>query len=882
MQINGQAIDGIAGTRTWSQYDKRTIYGVYDVADVLTAGGNNAVGVYAGRGWYGHWGYGNPTCRVLLSVTIEGMGKTLIGSSTSWTWSVGPVTDDDEYNGEVYNATMETPGWTLPGFAPALPWQLVSDAANTSGFKLKNASLDSMSFPPIDVMHTFTAKWWKEPSPGVYVFDFEQNLSGWILLKMLFCRAGLVITFRHAELLQHPPYGPKDGNIYVGNLRGAKATDTYICKGDPNGEEWQPTFTQHGFRYVEVTGLEEPPTLDMITAINIRSSVEEIGTISFSDPMMNNVQHNLLWGQATNLMMVPTDCDQRDERLGWTGDSALTADEALSNYDLGAFYHNWAKMIDESSPHGAVGDTIPGGPGAGNSAAGSSADASWASVFPSVVWGLLKYNGDTTVGQFWPGLTRFIDNEWDHLGTPPDISKIFAQFGDWVPPPSGQGFSGDSKVPTQFSAGFSFVNDMSHVVELSRHVGTAADVEKYTSILAQARTLFHNKWFDADKKYYATGQQTAQVLALQAGVVPADMVSSVVGQLVHDIVNVRSNHTTCGIIGWRWELDILSQHGYADVAYALITQTTYPSYGYEILNEDEPATTIWELWNSDVSGPSMNSRDHIMFGGPGKWMYSYVGGIDQTDSSIGYEHVVLQPPATLIEQAIAQGSTPPANSTTSPALRFATASKRTLRGTIELQWALPAPNTNNNATCAEGEEGDHLNLACTGSTIAAVTFASYGTPTGSCSTGGFAKSSCSSNMSQTIVEKCCVGKPTCDISCSQDTCVCAGGATTSVADPCYQTKKTLAVTVKCASAPPSAGPQLTMTAMVPPGSDSQLFVPLLGASAQDVTITESGATVFAKGSFIPNAAPGVTAAAVVGESIVVHHGSGAYTFVRSG
>jgi alpha-L-rhamnosidase len=139
-------------------------------------------------------------------------------------------------------------------------------------------------------MHVFTAKWWKEPSPGVYVFDFEQNLSGWIKLMLGSCKAGTKIMFRHAELLQHPPYGPVDGNIYVGNLRGAKATDTYICSGNPDGEEWQPSFTQHGFRYVEVTGMESPPTLDTIRAINVRSAVAQAGSVSFSDPMLNNVQ----------------------------------------------------------------------------------------------------------------------------------------------------------------------------------------------------------------------------------------------------------------------------------------------------------------------------------------------------------------------------------------------------------------------------------------------------------------------------------------------------------------------------------------------------------------------------------------------------------------
>lgn len=413
-------------------------------------------------------------------------------------------------------------------------------------------------------------------------------------------------------------YGPIDGNIYVGNLRSAKATDTYICNGNPDGEEWEPTFTQHGFRYVEVTGLPEdtPPNMEMITFINVRSAVEQTGTLSTSDPMFNNVQHNILWGQQTNLMMIPTDCDQRDERLGWTGDSALTSEEALSQFDLGAFFHNWAKMIDESSPNGAIGDVIPEHAGGGNGEAGSSADASWASVFPSVVWGLLKYNGDNTVGQWWHGLTRFMDNEWNHLGnaTSKDIKKIFAQFGDWVPPPSGQGFVADGKVSVAYSAGFSFVNDVYHMIELAKHVGADGDVAKYTAIFTQASAMFHKAWYNADKGYYENGSQTAQTLALTVpGLVPENLADGVAKHMVDDIVNVRGNHTTCGIIGWRWELEALTAYGYADVAYALITQQTYPSYGYEILNPVEPATTIWELWNSDVSGPGMNSRDHIMF-----------------------------------------------------------------------------------------------------------------------------------------------------------------------------------------------------------------------------------------------------------------------------
>ena len=186
--------------------------------------------------------------------------------------------------------------------------------------------------------------------PGVWVYDFEQNEPGWCKLQMPECPRGLVVQLRHAEVLQHPPYGPEDGSIYVANLRSAKATDIYVCKGDPAGESIEFSFTQHGFRYVELTfpgaksGSIVPPTLETLTAIMTRSSVDLTGDLVFGDEMLQKVHHNYLWGQASNLMMVPSDCDNRDERFGWTGDSALTADEASVNFDLSSFYDNWARM----------------------------------------------------------------------------------------------------------------------------------------------------------------------------------------------------------------------------------------------------------------------------------------------------------------------------------------------------------------------------------------------------------------------------------------------------------------------------------------------------------------------------------------------------------
>jgi alpha-L-rhamnosidase len=267
--------------------------------------GENVFGLHIGEGWYGMWGYGNPTAKAVLKYTAGGKTTTVV---TDGSWSAGnsPVLMDSEYNGVTYDANQETEGWDTADCASCASWKPVA-AGGAAAPKLANTSLSSASFAAVSVMHKFTAKWMREPSPGVYVFDFTQNIAGWVKLKITGSK-NTTVTLRHAEALMHPPYGPRDGNIYVGNLRSAKATDTYILKGDQDGEEFQPVFTQHGFRYVEVTitGTDDPipPTLDMLEAINIRSGMEQTGTAAFSDLMLNQVQHNILWGQADNLMMV--------------------------------------------------------------------------------------------------------------------------------------------------------------------------------------------------------------------------------------------------------------------------------------------------------------------------------------------------------------------------------------------------------------------------------------------------------------------------------------------------------------------------------------------------------------------------------------------------
>jgi len=400
---------------------------------------------------------------------------------------------------------------------------------------------------------------------------------------------------------------------------------------------------------------------------------------------------------------------------------------------------------------------------------------------------------------------------------------------------------------------------------MASKLGKSDDASKYSKMFADTSQLFHSHWFNNASNTYADGGQTAQVLALKLGLGTTATRAAVAAHLVEDIVSGHANHTTSGIIGWRFQPEVLSSMGYSDVAFALMTQTTYPSFGFEILNPQEPATTIWELWDSPSEGPGMNSRDHIMFGGPGIWLHSYVGGITQTADSIGFAHAVFTPPA----QFVATAMNPPtkvANDTSSAPLQWASAARTVPLGTYTLSWAvLPKAS---GATCGMQAEGGTITLGCQGSTIDSVSFASYGTPTGSCDTG-LKAGSCAADVSA-LVAKQCVGKASCSVSCSQGSC--AGAA---VKDPCFGTAKHLAVQATCKASPAGAVRNLQVQCSLPHNAKADTVLPTLGQAA--VTISEGGATVWSGGKFTPGT-DGITGAVLRADAVVVSHGSGAYNF----
>ena len=443
--LNGVAVDGIVGTRSRSQYEIRSLYSTYDVAPWLRLGAANTLGVTIAGGWWTKYGFGQAAMRCLLRVTIDGAVFQL-GSDGTWQENPGPVVWASVYEGVSHNAMLETPGWDAPGYTPAtgVRWTpAMLGNASGSSWKLGRTTrlASASSLPAVRVTHTLTSNRIQEPAPGVWIFDFGQGITGFVRLRIAGER-GAVVQLRHGDVLTYPSVGGRDypidqpmGTVYLQDLDQANQTDIYTLRGYAEGveggvEEFVPWATTHGFRYVELrylTGGLAPPSLGTLEALAIRSGVEQSGRVSFGErhpaaatgvdsarpgsSLLNDLQANVLWGQADNLQGVPQDCNQRSERQGWTGDAALTADESSLNFDMGGFFHNWIQLLVETSPHGAISCTVPGGPIGAGLGANQSCDASWATVLPTTAHALMKYYGDTTVGsRYWAGILRFVDN----------------------------------------------------------------------------------------------------------------------------------------------------------------------------------------------------------------------------------------------------------------------------------------------------------------------------------------------------------------------------------------------------------------------------------------------------------------------------------------
>lgn len=636
LHINGKRTGDNVLDPAYTTYSKRVLYSTYDVTSDLKQGAN-ALGILLGGGWAtlsngkafrGY--YSRPAFLLQMNVELQGGRRLSLASDGSWKAAQGPILSDSVYDGEVYDARREAPGWDAPGFDDS-SWRNAEVVAGSQGV------LSAEMMPPIRVVDEIVPVAMTSPEPGVYVYDMGQNMSGWARLRVRGAR-GARVELRYAELL-YP-----DGMINRANLRRAKCRDIYILKGGV-WEDYQAHFTYHGFRYVEVTGLPGTPGLDSIRGEVVHSAVEAAGSFVASNQILNQVQHLIHWSQLTNLMSIPTDCDQRDERQGWMGDAQVTGEEAMMNFDMAAFYTNFIRDIrDVEGADGTVTDTVPHRYGR------RPADPAWGTAYPQLVWYMWQQYGDRRIlEQNYDGVKKYV--EFLRSRAAGNILG-YSYYGDWVPL---------VKTPGAFVSACYYYYDVEILSHIASVLGNTAGAQAYAQLARQIRDAVNQRFLSSGN--YANGTQTADAMALVLGLPPAQARGDVAENLYNDIVYYHDTHLTTGFIGVDWLMPALTETGHPDVAYELATQTTYPSWGYMVR---KGATTLWELWQ-DKTGPSMNSHDHAMFGSVGSWFYRALAGIRQQPGTAGYRHLLIDP--QVVED-----------------LHWASGTIHTVQGTVSSSW----------------------------------------------------------------------------------------------------------------------------------------------------------------------------------------------------
>jgi len=626
MSINGQRVGGDVFTPGWTHYPKRVQYQTYDVTDLLREG-TNALGAMLGNAWWSGglgWNqaatYGEGNLRFILQLNVQYEDGTHESFVTDGTWKAhpSPITRDSFYNGETYDARLQTPGWDEPSFADK-DWTGTLIADDQPAEHLVPQRCET-----IRVTEEKSAVAVTRPEPGTYIFDFGQNLVGWTRLTVRGPR-GTRIKVRFAEVLKN------DGTIYRDNYRAALATDEYILKGQ--GEEvWEPRFTYRGFRYAEVTGWPGEPARDALVARVVHTDAPFAGSFSCSNELINRIYRNTLWGQRSNMHSVPTDCPQRDERLGWMGDAQIFAPTACWNMHMARFFAKWmTDIIDSQGADGHVTDVAPVTVVSGPAAPG------WGDAVAVIPWTLHQFYGDRRViEENYDGIKRWV--EYMHGRAPKDLYEPTHGFknygyGDWV------AVVESPKEPIATAYYYYSTMLLSRMADV---VGNKDDAAEYAALARRIAKAFNDEFLDTETNQYLGGTQTANILPLWFGMTPADRQAAVLANLVRDIEK-RDDHLSTGFLGTGYLLPLLTSRGHHDVAYRLATQRTYPSWGYMV---EQGATTIWERWNTnqiDKVDPGMNSFNHFCFGAVAQWFYEALGGLNIDQEHPGFKEFVIHP-----------------------------------------------------------------------------------------------------------------------------------------------------------------------------------------------------------------------------------------------
>jgi len=629
--LNGAKVGDHVLSPGLTDYDKRALYVTFDVTRQLAAG-KNAIGLILGNGRYyaprteRTRNFGFPKAILRLEIEYKNGTSSMVVTGSTWKLSTrGPIVSNNEYDGEEYDARRELAGWDRPGFDDSA-WEAAQVVAPPAGV------LAAQMAEPLRVVETLHPVSVKLLKPGVWIFDMGQNMVGWCRLRVTGPK-GTQVQLRHAETLA------PDGSLYVDNLRTARATDIYTLKGQ-GVEEYEPRFTYHGFRYVELTGWpgDAAPTTAALQGRVVHDDMQPVADFSSSSDMLNQIHHNVFWGIRGNYRSIPTDCPQRDERQGWLGDRSQVSRSESYMFDIAAFYTKWERdLADSQRADGSIPDVAPTYWSLYHD------DITWPSTFLFVPGMLYDQYGDRRVlERAYPAIKRWIEHERGYLQ---DGLMPKDQYADWCVPPEDPTLI-HSKDPARVTnptllATAYYYHLLRLAARYARMLDQPTDAVAYEALSEQVNAAFQKRFLKPATGVYDNATQTSSILPLFFNLAPAENRAALLASLVDNIVNVTNGHVGTGLVGAQFLMRTLTDNGRSDLAYEIATQPTYPGWGYMV---SKGATTVWELWNGDTADPAMNSGNHVMqIGDLAVWMYEYLAGIRPDPANPGFRHILIHP-----------------------------------------------------------------------------------------------------------------------------------------------------------------------------------------------------------------------------------------------
>eukprot|EP00026_Physarum_polycephalum_P001443 Phypoly_transcript_01444.p1 GENE.Phypoly_transcript_01444~~Phypoly_transcript_01444.p1 ORF type:complete len:1095 (+),score=131.93 Phypoly_transcript_01444:37-3285(+) len=816
-RLNGKRVgDHVLGP--WTQFEERILYDVYDVGNLLVAG-ENAIAIALGNGFYA-----DPSVNVGHIAAICQLSVLFANNTHQWvavsdlTWKVtnGPVTYDNVYVGENYDARRATLGWDKAGFNDSL-WNKSSTADPTPPGKLQGY----LAYPQKKVETYSPVKYW-EPAPGVFVFDFGQNMAGWSQIRAI-GPSGTTITIQHSEMVS-----PVTGELEF-MYPNAPMVDKFTLAGTGEWEYFEPEFVFHGFQYVQISGYPGVPAAESIQAHFIHSAFPETGNFMCANNVINTIDHMTRVSAISNFQSIPSDCPTREKR-GWLGDAQVSGEVQMQYWDMGAAYTKFVQDIHDSQTkigNGNLGDTAPW-----YNWGATPADPAWGTAFTLLwYWSYVYYNDTRMLTTHYDAVKWYVSTLTAQSNNITGLLE-WSRYGDWC---SVANMAQYPAVDSPVISSFYYILQLEVMVNISTMLGQSDDSQYFSKLLTNARTQFNPTYYNTNNYTYNWGYQTLQILPMVLNLVEVSQVEEVEKYLLNDILNEHAGHLTVGIVGAKYLLSTLTNIGRADVAWTVTTQTDYPSwYNFAV----QGGTSLWENWQS-TREVAYGSRNHIMFGGQATWYYQALAGITMTPGTIAYKDITIEP--LIIYE---------------PELAYAQASINTYSGQISSSWFRDP------GLCVSAAENTNATLECPNGVISNITFASFGLPTGTC--GNFTMNpSCNANDTVGIVSKLCVGKTLCEVPATD----------TLFGDPCEGQVKHLNIQAAGCFFP------YNLDISIPFNSMANVVVSKFSLS--NSTILEGGTVIWENGQYRPGLV-GILQATNRGDAVVFRVGGGSYNFMVGG